>query len=441
MFRQHIKLIRARIVQGPEYRYTKSRWISKRPLDRRLFSDTNKARTLQDDDFPRLPEERKFEEERYSDYEPHRYYPVHLGQTFASRHRVVTKLGYGTTSTVWLARDLELSLCTLGHDESNELAISHHIKSVEDGIHPGKRRLRVSSDDFQVRGPHGLHQCLVFPALGRTLAQLRKVFDNQRLDKLILQKCLYSIIHGLDFLHQTGVVHTDISPNNILVEASADVIAKVEEEEKANPSPRKVLEDRVIHLSCFMPTSWKDPVITDFGAAYLGEPDQKYRGDIMPGVYRAPEVIAGMEWSAKVDIWAMGVMIWDLFEDGNLFPAYKDDHLDDETHFAQMVALMGPPPREFLDRMSDTMRARYWDSDGDELSCAWIAKTPIPSQTLESREIRLHGKDQELLLILMRKILCWLPEDRLSAEDLYNDDFICQYVEYVMGLAKSIQET
>lgn len=58
-----------------------------------------------------------------------------------------------------------------------------------------------------------------------------------------------------------------------------------------------------------MPTSWKDPVITDFGAAYLGEPDQKYRGDIMPGVYRAPEVIAGMEWSAKVDIWAMGVMV------------------------------------------------------------------------------------------------------------------------------------
>jgi hypothetical protein len=43
--------------------------------------------------------------------------------------------------------------------------------------------------------------------------------------------------------------------------------------------------------------------------------------------------------------------------------------------------------------------------------------------------------------MLMRKILCWLPEDRLSAEDLYNDDFICQYVEYVMGLAKSIQET
>jgi hypothetical protein len=112
MFRQHIKLTRVRIVQGrlPEYRHTKFHWISNRLLDRRLFSQTNKARTLQEgDDFLRLPEDREFEEERYSGYEPHRYYPVHLGQTFASRYRVVAKLGYGTTSTVWLARDLELS--------------------------------------------------------------------------------------------------------------------------------------------------------------------------------------------------------------------------------------------------------------------------------------------------------------------------------------------
>lgn len=56
--------------------------------------------------------------------------------------------------------------------------------------------------------------------------------------------------------------------------------------------------------------------------------------------------------------------IWDLFEDGNLFPAYRNGHLDDELHFAQMIALMGPPPKEFLDRMSETQRIRYWDSSG-----------------------------------------------------------------------------
>jgi len=87
------------------------------------------------------------------------------------------------------------------------------------------------------------------------------------------------------------------------------MFTNLEEKERVYPSPKIVLEDCVIHLSYTMPTSYKDPVITDFGAAYLGEPGQKYRDDVMPGVYRAPEVLAGMEWDSKIDIWALGVMV------------------------------------------------------------------------------------------------------------------------------------
>lgn len=58
-----------------------------------------------------------------------------------------------------------------------------------------------------------------------------------------------------------------------------------------------------------MPSTYDPPVIADFGAARLGEPDQKHSGDIMPGVFRAPEVIAGMEWDYRVDIWSVGVMV------------------------------------------------------------------------------------------------------------------------------------
>lgn len=61
----------------------------------------------------------------------------------------------------------------------------------------------------------------------------------------------------------------------------------------------------------------------------------------------------------------------------------------------------------------------------------WIAATPIPEQTLETREIRLSGKDRDLLLTLVRKILRWLPEDRPSAEDLYQDEFVVQFMEEV----------
>lgn len=103
---------------------------------------------------------------------------------------------------------------------------------------------------------------------------------------------------------------TDISPNNILLGVEdASVFSKIEQKELQNPSPRKVLDDRVIHLSYTMPITHGAPVITDFGAAHLGNPGQKHPGDIMPGVYRAPEVILGMNWDSKIDIWSVGVMV------------------------------------------------------------------------------------------------------------------------------------
>lgn len=52
----------------------------------------------------------------------------------------------------------------------------------------------------------------------------------------------------------------------------------------------------------------------------------------------------------------------------------------------------------------------------------WIAATPIPDQTLESRETRLEGAEKKLLLALVRKMLRWLPEERPCAETLIEED-------------------
>lgn len=125
-----------------------------------------------------------------------------------------------------------------------------------------------------------------------------------------------------------------------------------------------------------MPITFGPATICDFGDAKLGD---KHTGDVMPGVYRAPEIILGMEWDFKVDIWSVGVMvciirilttlisanvfkIWDLFEGRRLFHAAKNGLLDDEQHLAEMVSLMGPPPKSFLERSEKSRQ--YWDSDG-----------------------------------------------------------------------------
>jgi len=46
------------------------------------------------------------EEERAPHYNPKHFYPMQLHVILANRYQVAAKIGWGTSSTVWLARDL-----------------------------------------------------------------------------------------------------------------------------------------------------------------------------------------------------------------------------------------------------------------------------------------------------------------------------------------------
>ena len=48
----------------------------------------------------------KLEEENLPEYHSTKFYPVRIGEVFKDRYKVLGKLGYGSLSTVWLARDL-----------------------------------------------------------------------------------------------------------------------------------------------------------------------------------------------------------------------------------------------------------------------------------------------------------------------------------------------
>lgn len=86
-----------------------------------------------------------------------------------------------------------------------------------------------------------------------------------------------------------------------------NILSQIEEDEITQPIPRKVLDDRSIYYSRPIPVCASSPVISDLGEARIGK--QKHRGDIMPGIYRAPEVILDMGWDCKVDIWSTGTMV------------------------------------------------------------------------------------------------------------------------------------
>ena len=52
-----------------------------------------------------LPANALLEEEENPDYDPKRFYPARVGETI-QKYQIVSKLGWGTSSTVWLAKKI-----------------------------------------------------------------------------------------------------------------------------------------------------------------------------------------------------------------------------------------------------------------------------------------------------------------------------------------------
>nr|POE58032.1 serine/threonine-protein kinase afc3 [Quercus suber] len=175
----------------------------------------------------------------------------------------------------------------------------------------------------------------------------------------------------------------DLSPNNLLFGIDEDtVLPDVEKNELENPSARKELQDRCIYVSQAMPMTYGALALNDFGAARIGD---THTGDVMPDVYRASEIVMDMQWDYKIDIWAFGVMIWDLFEGGRLFRAVKDSMINDEVHLAEMVSLMGPPPKESLRRSPKC--SQYWDAEGNVTFVTRQQSTLINEQETGSQRL------------------------------------------------------
>ncbi|EKV11657.1 Protein kinase, putative [Penicillium digitatum PHI26] len=99
----------------------------------------------------------------------------------------------------------------------------------------------------------------------------------------------------------------DLQPNNILLGTKDDSIrSKFKQAEFEASVPRKILDARTIYVSRSLPISSGTPVLCDLGEARLGTDQQQ--GEIMPDIYRAPEVILNMRWDSRVDIWNVGMV-------------------------------------------------------------------------------------------------------------------------------------
>ncbi|KAK8116056.1 kinase-like domain-containing protein [Apiospora sp. TS-2023a] len=109
-----------------------------------------------------------------------------------------------------------------------------------------------------------------------------------------------------------------------------------------------------------------------------------------------------------------------MLEGNQLFRGIDPEHhkYQRRAHLAEIVALLGPPPKDLLARghlathslnLSGTLTA------GIDL---------LASTSLEELETHLAGDEKRRFLEFMRKMLQWAPERRSTAGELFQDRWL-----------------
>ena len=346
------------------------------------------------------------------------------------------------TATVWLAKDeqasktaatpkyvaVKISVTSLGNDFlDSRRKIARKLFST-DPTHPGYAHVRFMLDTFKLRSRGGDHLCVAYDVLREPINQCMEKWESKLFTAEKFKILMPALLEGLDYMHAScGIVHTDLKADNIMMGlGDASVLETFVRQQIARPPAHKPADHhgRMVYESCSdFGAAPNDTVIasakiTDIGLAEWGdEPNNK---PIQSNAFTCPEVILIAGWSYPADIWNLGVMMWDLVENFGIFDTIdtRPGHYRSDQHLGLMIALLGPPPTELLERGSTS--ATYFDDNGNFRKPALIPK----EHTFENFVTRMKGEEKELFIDMAKKMICWLPEERWTAKQLLDHPFL-----------------
>ncbi|KAM5385443.1 hypothetical protein ACJZ2D_001084 [Fusarium nematophilum] len=402
------------------------------------------------------------------DYRPGGYHPVLLGDRFNDgQYKVIRKLGEGSFSTVWLARDLknnryvalkiqvsEISTST------NELRILRHIAQATSA--EGSQHITQLLDEFEHRGPNGTHKCLVFEPMGPSansmveeLPQFKprrwgmKIRYPPKMAKSILKQSLQALL----FLHDNGVAHGDFQPGNMLfglgdIDSKPEDALRQEEDEKSesiSPPVQRLdgKEDRWAprYLCIAQPlapfTHYTEGFrikLSDMGGAYFfTAPPTK---PVTPAGLRSPELVLTGAFDQTLDVWSFGCLVFELVTGQPLFcvPWSDTQTEQDDDHLLALNARIGPLPDELYEQWKTS--SLYFTPERKLFNCQ-LGGVPEGEQPLmieqtsmeeafDQAKPEIDEEEGRKVKGLIRRILQYDPEKRPSPAEILSDPWFSE---------------
>ncbi|KAJ1668313.1 dual specificity protein kinase yak1 [Coemansia sp. RSA 1646] len=157
------------------------------------------------------------------------------------------------------------------------------------------------------------HLVFVNELLSINLYDLLKQNQYQGLSTNLVRVLVQQILDAMIVLNNAQIIHADLKPENILLESMEKPVVKV----------------------------------IDFGSAcFEWQTTFTY---IQSRFYRSPEILLGLPYSSRIDMWSLGCIVAELYLGLPLFPGSSE-----YNQLSRIIELLGSPPANILEKARRT---------------------------------------------------------------------------------------
>ncbi|XP_055315627.1 cyclin-dependent kinase 20-like [Sitodiplosis mosellana] len=296
-----------------------------------------------------------------------------MADSVNGRYKYLQKIGEGVHGMVLKAQDLtigkvvaikKVSLRTK-HGEIS-LSTVREIKALQ---HCECKYIMSLLDVF----PDMTGLSLVFEFMPHTLYSILKN-DSMPLSRSTIRSYASMLLHGVNYMHNIGIMHRDIKPANLLID-----------------------ENNVLKIA-------------DFGLAriYSQNEDKSYSPQVASRWYRAPELLYGSsKYGSAVDMWAIGCVFAEMLRRVPLFNGNTDIE-----QLALVIKILGNPNIKDwpeINSLPDFKKIHFSHSKGE----SW--QNVFPTCTTANEIALVDG------------LIQYNPKKRLTAAETLNLDYFTQF--------------
>lgn len=192
---------------------------------------------------------------------------------------------------------------------------------------------------------------------------------------------LYQILRGIKYVHSAQVIHRDLKPRNLLVNANCDL---------------KICDFGLARV-CFCEEDFRTCPMTEY---------------VCTRWYRAPEVLCSwMDYNSAIDMWSIGCIFAEMLHRKPLFPGLNTQH-----QLQLIINFLGNPSAEELQKVPNEKCRKF------------IESLPInQGRHLEMSYSELCGGEASPLIIdFLSKTLPFDPESRCTASEALRRPYLSQ---------------